>query len=399
MKASDLQARASGRAAGWVAALSSVVVVMALASCSSSATKAEPPALSTADAMPASVRTSTSTVPPAPGTGGDQGAGRVLPEGAYATLDVAGPLAVVPTGALYVADTFSEQVLARLPSGRFRVVAGDGTKGVAGDGGPAIRAQLLQISDLAVAADGSLYIVDGTRVRKVSPTGMISTIAGIPGTLNPETEVSGRLPPLIRNGTPARSVSIDQMNSAAIALSEQGQLYISTGAQLLRLVDGRLDAIQTTAIDPPYNGRPLDNLGQIAVDARGHLDVSGGNGWSIWRVAPDGTATVVTEYARRSGGDTSVLERAPDGLVYGESGSGFLKLRGDVSVPGFSFPDGPRSYFWLTNFAFAPDGAVYADEAPGRGGFEQYQQIRVVHDDRSVVLWQQTAADVARSKT
>ena len=60
-----------------------------------------------------------------------------LPEGPYANLTVAGPLAVAPSGALYVADVDREQVLVRLPDGRFRVVAGDGKKGVSGDGGPA----------------------------------------------------------------------------------------------------------------------------------------------------------------------------------------------------------------------------------------------------------------------
>jgi hypothetical protein len=122
------------------------------------------------------------------------------------------------------------------------------------------------------------------------------------------------------SGTPARSVSIDQSNSAAIALSEQGVLYISTGMQLLRLDAGTLDVIATRAIDPPYDGQPLNNLGQIAVDAQGNIGVSGGNGWAIWQVAPNGNATEVSDgesEARRSGGNTSVLERAPDGLVYG----------------------------------------------------------------------------------
>jgi hypothetical protein len=81
-------------------------------------------------------------------------------------------------------------------------------------------------------------------------------------------------------------------------------------------------------------------------------------------------------------------------LVYGEAGSTFLKLEGNRSVPGYAFPDTRRSYFWLTYFAFGADGTVYADEIPGSGGFERYQQLRVVRGDRSSVLWHQTAADV-----
>ena len=324
-----------------------------------------------------------------------------LPEGPYANLTVAGPLAVAPSGALYVADVRREQVLVRLPDGRFRIVAGNGKKGVSGDGGPAIDAEFLDIVDMAVGPDGSLYVVDGDRLRIVSPNGVISTVAGTPGSPTPPPCCGGITPPPpISNGTPARSVSIGQLDSAAIALSKQGELYISTGLQLLRLDAGRLDVVATRAIGPPYDGQPLNNLGQIAVDAQGNVDVSGGNGWSIWQVAPDGVATEVNDgeaEARRSGGNTSVLERAPDGLVYGESGSTFLKIQGNQAIPVYSFSQTGRSSFWLTYFAFGPDGSEYADEIRGGGAFERYQQLRVVRDDRSSVLWQQTSADVDRA--
>ncbi len=322
-----------------------------------------------------------------------------LPEGPYANLTVAGPLAVAPSGALYVADVGREQVLVRLPDGRFRVVAGNGKKGVSGDGGPAVDAEFSDIVDMAVGPDASLYVVDGDRVRVVSPDGMISTVAGIPGVRTPPPCCSSiALPSPIVGGTPARSVSIDQLDSAAIALSEQGELYISTGMQLLRLDAGRLDVIATRAVDPPYDGRPLDSLGQIAVDGQGNVDVSGGNGWAIWRVAPDGAATEVTApNPRRSGGNTSVLERAPDGLVYGESGSTLLEIRGNQATPAYSFPQSHSPYFWLTYFSFGAGGTVYADDIPGGEGFERYQQLLVVRDGRSSVLWQQTSAAVARA--
>lgn len=321
-----------------------------------------------------------------------------LPVGPLATLTVAGQLAVAPTGALYVADPKSEQVLVRLPDGRYRVIAGDGTTGTAGDGGPAIDAQLIDIEDMAVGSDGSLYLVDGDRVRVVSPNGVISTIAGVPGRGTPCC--SSALPPLIPDGTPAPSVSIDQMNSAAIALSPQGVLYIATGMQLLRLDAGQLDVITTRALGIPYNGQPLNNFGQIAVDAQGNVDVSGGNGWTIWRVAPDGTATELTGIAtnaRRSGGNTSVLERGPGGVVYGEEGSTFLKLQGGGAVASSTFVQAPGADFWLTYFAFGPGGRLYEDEIPGGEAWERYQQLRVIHGSRSTVLWRQTATDVART--
>jgi serine/threonine-protein kinase len=98
-----------------------------------------------------------------------------LPTGPLATLHAAGPLAVGPDGALYVTDTVGgggepggDRVLVRLPDGRFRVVAGTGKPGFSGDGGPAVRAELSDVSGLAVAPDGTLYIADGGRVRTVT---------------------------------------------------------------------------------------------------------------------------------------------------------------------------------------------------------------------------------------
>ena len=84
---------------------------------------------------------------------------------------VSPPLAVGPTGALYVADVARDRILVRLPDGRFRVVAGDGKAGFSGDGGPAVRAELSGISDLASAPDGMLYIADSGRVRTVGRDG------------------------------------------------------------------------------------------------------------------------------------------------------------------------------------------------------------------------------------
>ena len=59
-------------------------------------------------------------------------------------------------------------------------VAGTGVFGFSGDGGPATAAQLNFPEDVAVDAAGNLFIVDNanSRVRRVSPTGAISTVAG-----------------------------------------------------------------------------------------------------------------------------------------------------------------------------------------------------------------------------
>ena len=91
-----------------------------------------------------------------------------------------GPLALGANGKLYVADDALNGILARLPDGRFKVVAGTGKPGDSGDGGPATEAELDRPLGMAVAPDGTLYFADAgnSRVRAILPNGTITTIAG-----------------------------------------------------------------------------------------------------------------------------------------------------------------------------------------------------------------------------
>src|SRR5437870_9809384 len=61
------------------------------------------------------------------------------------------------------------------------LVAGSGMRGLSGDGGPAASAQLYDPADVAVDGAGNLFIADSgnQRIRKVSPAGTITTVAGI----------------------------------------------------------------------------------------------------------------------------------------------------------------------------------------------------------------------------
>lgn len=95
------------------------------------------------------------------------------------TLSSPSGLALSPSGELYIADTGNHRVL-KLAGGVVSVVAGTGAAGFAGDRGPAKAARLSSPRDVAVAADGSLYIADtgNHRIRKVMPDGTISTVAG-----------------------------------------------------------------------------------------------------------------------------------------------------------------------------------------------------------------------------
>jgi sugar lactone lactonase YvrE len=87
-------------------------------------------------------------------------------------------LAVDATGNLYTASSY--YVLKVTPSGEVIRVAGSGEYGFGGDGGPALAAQFAGIAAVAVDSAGSLYIADASshRVRKVDAAGTITTVAG-----------------------------------------------------------------------------------------------------------------------------------------------------------------------------------------------------------------------------
>lgn len=329
-----------------------------------------------------------------PARGGGATPASALPMGPITTLRVAGPLTVAPDGALYVADLARDQVLVRLRSGRFRVIAGNGKTGLGGDGGPALRAELARVSDLAVTPNGALDIADAGRVRQVTPDGTIHTIAG---------NGRGRANEPVANGQPALSAALGSARAIAtsgaalsIAVSPAGELYISTGSQILRLTAGKLEIVPAYIRTRPFvgnlNGR-RGGFGPIAIDAHGNIDIAGVNGWSIWQIAhgiADRVGTGLNALARRSGGDYSILERGPDGTVFAESGPHLLRISGKQLVPSFTFAHRVAGeYFWLTYFAFAPKGTIYADEIPGGTGFETHQQLLSITHGHLRLLWEQ----------
>ncbi len=83
-------------------------------------------------------------------------------------------------GALYIADKSNHRVRRVDASGSITTVAGDGVKGFSGDGGAATAAHLADPFGLFVDGAGNLYIADRSnyRIRKVDPSGTISTVAG-----------------------------------------------------------------------------------------------------------------------------------------------------------------------------------------------------------------------------
>jgi hypothetical protein len=83
-----------------------------------------------------------------------------------------------PGGFLYVAD--AGRIYRFEPDGSKTPIAGNGTRGLAGDGGPATAGQLGAAGDFGFDAAGNLYISEyDNGVRIVTPNGRIDTLAGI----------------------------------------------------------------------------------------------------------------------------------------------------------------------------------------------------------------------------
>jgi hypothetical protein len=252
--------------------------------------------------------------------------------------------------------------------------------------------------DPAVSPSGSLYVADGGRVRVIDRRGVIRTVAGDGQSMTKP----------IASGTPARSAALGSArpasgNPLSIALSPSGQLYIGTGlsqhapSQLLRLTGRTLTSVRAVVAAGVFKGQVIDEIGRLAVDAHGDVYTSGGyGGWVVWQVTPRGAAhqvrggSLMASQARRSGGDYSVLERSASGAIYAEDGSGIRRIQGHRYTQTLGVPDPVRGEtFWLTYFAPAPNGTIYADEIPGGGGFEAHQQLIAITHNHAALLWQE----------
>lgn len=138
-------------------------------------------------------------------------------------LDRPESLAVTANGDVLIANQGTNQIVRRTLAGALTVVAGTGQAGYSGDGGPARRAELDDPGGIAVAPDGTIYVADtaNNRVRAISPSGTITTVAG-----------NGRLGTR-GSGGPAVSAQVGQ--PVAVALGTQGRLYVvdTAGVQVI----------------------------------------------------------------------------------------------------------------------------------------------------------------------
>ncbi|MGD0668821.1 MAG: hypothetical protein ABSB23_14775 [Bryobacteraceae bacterium] len=200
------------------------------------------------------------------GTAGYSGDG-----GAAASAQLYSPvgLAFDTKGNLYIADT-DNSAIRKVANGAISTVAGNGLQGYSGDGGPALSAQLNYPEGVAVDAAGNLYITDtlNYRIRMVSPTGNIATIAG-----NGVAGYSG-------DGGPASQAKLSY--PTGIAVDSVGNVFFSdAGASVRKIyVNGPIITIAGNG-SVGYSGdgglatgASLNGPTGMAVDAKGNVYVA-----------------------------------------------------------------------------------------------------------------------------
>ena len=196
-------------------------------------------------------------------------------------------IALDASGNLYIADALNSVIRAVSVAGAITTVAGNGTAGFSGDGGSAASAQLFRPNGVAVDAAGNLYIADtnNNRIRKVSAEGIITTIAG-----GSAFGYSG-------DGDPAYDALLNA--PSGVAVDARGNLYIAdTGnGQIRKISPAGIISTVPTALAPEIGsglpGPPLTEPNSVAVDAAGNLYIAEQEFDRIRKVSASGDVTIV----------------------------------------------------------------------------------------------------------
>jgi hypothetical protein len=234
------------------------------------------------------------------------------------------------SGNLYIADTDNQRIRKVIPSGIITTVAGKGTEGFSGDGGPAASAELGNPWGIALDLAGNLYIADSAncRIRKVDTSGIITTIAG-----NGTHGFSG-------DGGPATSAELGYTRD--VALDSAGNIYIADeDYNRVRKVDrsGIITTIAGNGIHGfsgdggPATSAELKTPSRVAVDSRGNIYIDDENNACIRKVDAAGIITTV------AGGGSNGL------------GDGGPAVSAEISDPvGLTLDSVGNFYFADTNF-------------------------------------------------
>jgi RHS repeat-associated protein len=260
-----------------------------------------------------------------------------LPEPLYLWYDDGNPatqvnlglindIAAGPDGSLYIAEG-NRGVLRVTPDGLIRRVTGDLITGTSEDGIDATQAAVVPIA-IAIGPDESIYISENDRIRKITPDGLINTIAGDgQAVYGPE-------------GGPAMGAAFEAWK---IAVAPDGNVYIlDMDAAVVRKIgtDDRLTLFAGTLNDDQDYTEAYTGEGGRAKSATFHLPMS-------IALGSDGSMYVADLGAHR------VLRILPNGIITTVAGNGIPGNTGDGG------PAGDASLMLPRSLAMGPDNALY----------------------------------------
>jgi RHS repeat-associated protein len=209
-------------------------------------------------------------------------------------------------GNVYIADCNNIRIRKVDGNGIITTVAGNGTSGYGGDGGPAVEASLNRPYEIALDAPGNLYIADSWngRIRKVDPNGIITTVAGGGAT--------------IYNGSSGPAIEANIGSIYGVAVDLMGNLYIPDYSNSVIWKVDNAGIITTAAgnFTKGYSGdhgpateAQLEQPRGVTVDTEGNIYIADWHNRLVRKVDTNGT---ITTYA-----GTNVIS---DSLYAGDDG-------------------------------------------------------------------------------
>jgi len=248
------------------------------------------------------------------GFGGDGG------PAAAARFNGPAGIAVDDTGNVFIADTNNCRVRRIAPSGVVQTVAGNGACGSGGNGGPATAASLSYPWSVAVDSAGNLYIGERLDIRKVTPAGVITQIAG--GGNN------------LAEGVAASSAPVGL--TPYLAVDRAGNVYFAdSGQHRVRVISvtGSIRTIAGTGI-AGFSGdggqgasAQLDTVAGVAVDSGGIVYISDYFNQRVRRIGLDGIITTLsgkTHFGGDGGPANLALLHLPEHAISDAAGNLFI---------------------------------------------------------------------------
>lgn len=285
-------------------------------------------------------------------------------------------------GSVYIADAYNHRIRRVAPDGRISTVVGTGVEGFSGDGGPATQAQISRnATQIEVGPDGSLYIDDGARVRRVTPDGIIRTIAG---TGVPGNSGDGGLATSATLSATTTIAAPD--NSLYIADAEHHVVRYVNPEGIITRIAGTGNA-EFSGDGGPAAAAELSGPSDIRLGPDGSLYIADARNNRIRRIDPAGIITTIAGGGNRSGTaadgfpateaelDISTgtdIDVGPDGSIYVSERSNFRLRRIDPQgiittvigsgQQGFAGDGGPPTQALIgtvRSVRIAPDGSLY----------------------------------------